>query len=134
MNIYKKLRAKFYRETETHTAEGKEKVDSVPLEMPVGFTRPKSLEQMLAEALHRRDIIERQRARGEESLEDSMDFGDDDEDDLPVTPYEVKAMVEERVNEDVVNALTERERKKRDAAAAKPAADPAAAPADPGPK
>lgn len=90
-----KVRERYYVETETHDALGRQKMDPNPVEVPVGFTPPPTLQQQLAQMLRARDIVAAQRARGEETLEDSVDFGNDDDDPLPSTAAELRDMKEE---------------------------------------
>lgn len=79
---------------------GRELPDDTPVEAPVGLKRPPTLHEMIA--MHVRSAVFAQRAAqvGMETEEEANDFdldGDDDE-ELPVTPYEMKVMVEEDVD------------------------------------
>lgn len=92
-----------YEASETHDAEGRELVDSRPMEMPAGFKEPPSIQEMLAQLLSGRDVLEAQRARGDETFEDSLDFEvDDDPDAVGATAHEVRDMQEEVLREGAV--------------------------------
>jgi len=73
----------------TKFARQTEKVDNTPLEIPVGFQRPPSLQEQI-QRLVRVEISERAVNSGAESFEKSEDFGDESDDfDQPSSPHEV---------------------------------------------
>jgi len=63
-----------------------EKLDPTPLEIPVGFQRPPSLQEQI-QRLVRVELSDKAAAAGAETFEESEDFGEDDDD--PGTPYEL---------------------------------------------
>lgn len=74
-------KVKFARQTE--------RVDNTPLEIPVGFQRPPSLQEQI-QRLVRVEISERASEAGKETLEESEYFGDEEGDfDAPSSPHEV---------------------------------------------
>lgn len=76
------------------TPEGLEILDSRPIELPLGFERPLSLQ----EEIRRMIALETSRAAadaGLESFEEADDFEVDEDADEFVSPYEVLEMTEE---------------------------------------
>lgn len=64
--------------------------DPNPMEIPVGFKRPESLESMMRRFI-RGELSQRMAAQGHETFEEAMDFSIDGEEGLPETPWEVAA-------------------------------------------
>lgn len=64
----------------------REETDSQPMEIPAGFRKPESMEEMV-QRLVRRQVSEAAEARGDETFEESEDFEIDDMFD-PSSPYE----------------------------------------------
>lgn len=100
-------------ETPTHTKEGKAKGDARALEWPVGLKRPPTLQEQIKAALRSQQIMARQEARGDETLEESMDFGpeDDDSPEFPVTVHEMRDLREDELR---AAAQVEAQKKRRD--------------------
>lgn len=76
--------------------EGREIPDDTPVEMPLGFKHPPTIQEMIQQAI--RVEMSRQAAeQGMESFEESDDFevGEEFEDNL--TPFELKEMQEEYI-------------------------------------
>lgn len=96
--LAQKLRAMYFIATDTHDENGMEKPDPTPMEMPAGFKRPPTLHEMIQQALRGQRIMEAQRARGEETLEESMDYEVDEEPD-PISHHQVRALQEEFLQE-----------------------------------
>lgn len=95
--IIRGVRERYNVETETHDALGRLKADPNPVEWPVGLKRPQTIHEMFQQMLRSQRVKEQQAALGFETLEDSMDFGDDDDDPLPTTVHELRDMKEEVV-------------------------------------
>lgn len=70
------------------TQDGSEILDSKPMEIPVGFTRPPSLQEQV-QRLIRTEMSQQAHGRGEETFEESEYFGEDDDMD-PSSPYELE--------------------------------------------
>lgn len=99
-HLWERIKQKCGVESATHTADGLEKPDPRPVEMPLGFAKPPSMHEMIQRHLRSHAIMQRQLARGEETLEDSMDYGsDDDGEDIPPTVHEMRVMAEETLAE-----------------------------------
>lgn len=69
---------------------GREIPDDTPLEVPVNFRRPPSIQELIA--LHVRAAMQVERAMG---ADDEEDFEEGDERDDILTPYELHAMAGE---------------------------------------
>lgn len=80
-----------------HDEHGREIPDPTPVEMPAGFVRPPTLQEQIRAALMSAEIRRAQQERGEETLEDSMDFGETDPEDVPATVHEARVMQEEAI-------------------------------------
>lgn len=90
-------------ETERHTKDGREKPDPQPVEWPLGLRRPPTLQEQIYALMRSERIKQGQAARGEETLDDAMDFGGDDDDELP------PASPEERIFRHIEQAREDRE-------------------------
>lgn len=80
-----------------YTKDNREEIpDPTPVEMPIGYEHPESLESMIARLVR----VESQRAvaSGEESFEESDDFDVDDDNEL-TSEYQMSNMQEEYVDE-----------------------------------
>lgn len=99
LHLWKRLREKCAVRTDTHDENGLERPDPRPVEMPLGFQKPPSIQEMIRRALQSERMRQLQEQRGLETLEDSMDFDIEDEPDLPLTPHEVRDMQEEVIAE-----------------------------------
>lgn len=86
-----------------HTPEGKEIVDNTPVEMPLGFKKPESLEAQI-QRLVRVHLSESSEKAGFESFEDSEDFDIEDDPLDPSTPYELEfdPLLGREVNSDML--------------------------------
>lgn len=71
----------------TKFAKALEVPDKTPLEIPVGFQRPPSLQEQI-QRLVRVELSDRASSEGMETFEESEDFGEDDRDD-PTSPHEL---------------------------------------------
>ena len=58
---------------------GNEVLDSTPMEIPVGFMRPPSIQQQI-QRLVRTELSDAAGNRGDETFEESEDFGEEPED------------------------------------------------------
>lgn len=70
--------------------------DNTPVEMPLGYTEPESLEQVIARMIAANDFRKSQEAQGMESFEEADDFDVMDEGDI-VSDHELTPMQEEYV-------------------------------------
>lgn len=76
-----------------HTPDGKFEVpDQTPVEMPLGYERPESLESMIARMV--RNFSAQAQAHGDETFEEADDFDMNDDSEL-VSPYQLTDMQEE---------------------------------------
>lgn len=69
--------------------DGSEILDSKPMEIPVGFRRPPSMEEQLRRFV-RMELSADASSRGQETFEESEYFGEDQEDADFSTPYEME--------------------------------------------
>lgn len=69
------------------TKEGSEILDSKPMEVPVGFMRPPSLQDQVRRLI-RTEMSEQEYRKGGETFEESEEFGEEEEDFG--TPYELE--------------------------------------------
>lgn len=65
--------------------------DQTPVEIPVGFNQPESLESIMARMIETR-FNQMAEERGQETFEEADDFDVSDEHELPKTPYEMVDM------------------------------------------
>lgn len=63
-----------------------EKTDPTPVAIPLRFQRSKSLEEQVKELINSERFNMMMKASGKETIEEAMDFGDDE--DSPWSPYE----------------------------------------------
>lgn len=104
-SLAEKLRAMYAVATDRHDANGNEIPDPTKVAMPVGFREPPTIQEMLHQALRGQAIQLALQQRGEETLEDSMDFDVDEDPDVTVrTPYETLVMQEEVIKEGALEA------------------------------
>lgn len=131
-HILRKVKEKYARETERHDKDGFEKADPTPMELPIGMRRPLTIQEQIKQALRSEMVMRGQLERGEETLEDSMDFGGDEEEDLPLTPHETVHMKEEVIREGAIeHRRQERRKKAAEKAPVAPKAPEATPPANP---
>lgn len=103
-----------YKASDTHDAEGRELVDPRPMEAPSGFKEPPTMQEMLSQLLVAQEVVQVQRARGDETFEDSLDFDvDDDPDAVALSPHEMRDMQEEVLREGAAEHREEEVRKKQ---------------------
>lgn len=69
-----------------HNSEGAEVLDSTPMALPVGFTRPPTLQEQVARLVRSEAFRIAAEKNGIETFEEADDF--DDPDDDPTSPYE----------------------------------------------
>lgn len=69
-----------------YNERGEELPDDTPIEAPVAFRRPPSIQELIA--MHVRAAMQVERKMGKE---DEDDFDDDEETDDVLTPYEIEA-------------------------------------------
>lgn len=74
-------------------AEGREILDNTPVEMPLNYKEPPSIQDMIRQAI-RIEMSQQAAAQGMESFEEADDFAVDDDDDF-VSPYQLSEMQEE---------------------------------------
>lgn len=67
--------------------------DPTPVEMPLGYERPESLQSMIARMV--RTFSDQAQKEGAESFEEADDFDIDDDSEI-VSPYQMNDMQEER--------------------------------------
>lgn len=73
-----------------YTPNGEEIPDSRPVEMPIGFKRPKTLQETMRDLLRSEEVRRAMDARDLDTFDEADDFDDEDNDD-PIgkaTPYE----------------------------------------------
>lgn len=97
MRSDEEVKRDYFVATERHDADGLEIPDPVPIEVPAGFKRPLSIHEQIHRALRSSEVRAAQAARGEETLEDSMDFDTGEDDPLPSSVHEQRFMQEEVV-------------------------------------
>lgn len=78
-----------------YNERGEELPDDTPVEVPLHFRRPPSLQDSI-KAMIRGEMSRQAALTGQESFEEADDFGVDDEEEL-VSPYEMSVMQEEKV-------------------------------------
>lgn len=71
-----------------YNKRGEEIPDSTPVALPVGFTRPKTLQQTMRELLRNEEFLRAQEAAEVESFDEADDFDVGEQDPLDGTPYE----------------------------------------------
>lgn len=108
------VRERYFVESKTHDALGREKPDPTPMELPVGFKRQPTIHEIMQMYLRSDRAKQVAEKIGAETLEDAQNFGPDDDDPLPNTPHEVHDMVEEQIAADVADYA----RRRREALAA----------------
>lgn len=104
--------------------DGKEVLDSTPLEVPLHWRRPPSLRDQIKQFV-RTELSAQAEDRGFDSFEEADDF-EMDEDPDPLSRYELTPAQEEVP----VSAITKRQ-EKQEAPQEKKSAGPAATPVDP---
>lgn len=109
----------------TYTKDHLEVPDPTPVEMPVGYEIPESLESMIARMIKSASVRAAQSGKYE-TLEESDDFGEDDSDEL-VSPYQMSTMQEEQPSYATVKQQRERDARRKPAAG--PEGDEKATPA-----
>lgn len=70
-----------------YNEHGQEIPDPTPVEMPLGFKRPKPLNEVVQEII-RRELSRQAEAEGKETWDEANDF-DVDDDEFPVSPHEL---------------------------------------------
>ena len=73
--------------------KGEEVLDSRPMEVPLGFQRPETLQETMRRLIRDEDIQGELRSQGIETFDESEDFDCGDEDNDPFlrdTPYELE--------------------------------------------
>lgn len=75
-----------------YDAKHREIPDPTPMEMPVGYEQPESLESMIRRMISNNEYLNH--FKGAESEEEADDF-DVSDDELPASPYEFQDMREE---------------------------------------
>lgn len=75
-------------------AQGRFIPDPTPIEVPLRLVqRQQSINDQIKAALRSQAIQQQQDARGEETIDDMLNFGEDEDDDgLPVSPHEIADM------------------------------------------
>lgn len=82
--------------------KGQEIPDPRPMAIPIGMKRPETLQEMIARMVHQHSVVAQR--HGHETFEEADDFDVEDE-DVPVSPYQMTQMQEEtpRVRRKVVS-------------------------------
>lgn len=120
------------------TKDGREILDPTPINIPVGYRQPETLEQKIARMVAIERLSQESAANGGETFEESLDFDVGDDID-PTTPWEVLADREDQLLEDlkllrIAKKRVERVKKKKEAKPdAKPASDASKPGSDSGP-
>lgn len=70
-----------------------ENLDKTPVEMPLGYTRPTPLEEMIATMVQQ--VISREKKEEFETPDEADDFSFDDDDLLDLSPYTLAELTEE---------------------------------------
>lgn len=89
--------------------KGEEIPDDTPVEMPLGFTRPLTIEERIARAI-RGHISQMAADEGFETFEEANDFTEEGEDEMPVSEHELNA----EIDEDTMSHLRKLEQERRD--------------------
>lgn len=82
--------------------KGFEYLDDSPVEVPVKLRRKDSWAEMVQHVAA--ELSRRASQEGDESFEDSLDFGDEDDDDLPISPSETRYLKEEELLTEALEA------------------------------
>lgn len=124
-----------YKERYNEWRDGKFYPDPTPVEVPLGFKRPPSIQEMIRSYV-RTALSERAAAEGRETFEEAMDFEVDDDPDVgPLSGYELTEMQEEMTPEQEEAEFAEKvrleaeQKKKEKPSAPDPAPGQTAAPA-----
>lgn len=80
--------------------QGRDLVNPLPMNVPIGVKRPPSLKEQIQRVI-RQEVSYHAYHQGMESIEESEDFDVEDGDEVEefVSPYEVKDMIPETLNE-----------------------------------
>lgn len=70
-----------------------EKLDTTPVEMPLGYTRPTPLQDLIATMV--RDAVQQENQEDFETLEEADDFEEEDPELLDMSRYELTELNEE---------------------------------------
>lgn len=89
--------------------KGEEIPDDTPVEMPLGFTRPLTIEERIARAI-RGHMSQMAAEEGFETFEEANDFTEEGEDEMPVSEHELNA----EIDEDTMTHLRRLEQERRD--------------------
>lgn len=74
--------------------KGHEILDPTPIALPVGMSKPESLESKMRRFI-RTEFSRQAQDQGMESFDEANDFDMDDEADLPLTRYEAHELIDE---------------------------------------
>lgn len=98
----------------TINPDGREVLDPTPVEIPLGYQRPATLQEQIARLMAAEDFKRAMRARGQETFEEANDFEVGDDYD-PKSPWEEEfhGQFEHEVN--MERKLAEKERKAKEA-------------------
>lgn len=84
----------FIQIDERYIPDGKEYPDPTPIEVPIGYNRPETLQETMRRFI--RDELSTQYTRsGHESFDEAYDFDIEDDDPDPLSQYEIMDMVDE---------------------------------------
>lgn len=72
----------------SYNEKGEELPNSTPLELPVGFSRPQTLQERMRYLLRSEELKRALESAGEETFEEADDFDVEEQDPLEGTPYE----------------------------------------------
>lgn len=72
----------------SYNEKGEELLNPTPLELPVGFKRPQSLQERMRYLLRSEELKRALESAGEETFEEADDFDVEEQDPLEGTPYE----------------------------------------------
>lgn len=93
--------------------KGFEYLDDTPVEVPVKLRRAST--DAWAEMVKRvvEQVSEQARSKGGESFEESLDFGPDEDEELPISPSEMRYLREEELLTDALEASRVRSERRR---------------------
>lgn len=110
-----------------------EKVDSKPMSIPTGFQRPKTLEERMMQLLQDDRLRAWAKQSGHDTPEEFDDFGENDDEGEPTSPYEIveasggremtraeaevfEREIDHRVNAEIIRRKNAARQKRQDAA------------------
>lgn len=96
-----------------YNEKGEELPDSTKIEVPLHLKREPPMHELIKQFV-RRELSAHAEAQGMETFEEANDFGDESDDELPMTPYEVQVLVDEDVVSHVEREALDKRRLKEE--------------------